>query len=51
MKPSSYQAREAKRINLSGAITHARDEDYQRRAREIRRENIRRTAAAARVQS
>lgn len=46
MKTTNYQAREAARLGNQRAIETADDEAYQRRARKIREENIRRTKAA-----
>ena len=44
---TNYQAREAARLGNVAAIETATDEEIQRKAREIRAENIRRTAAAS----
>ena len=48
MTSSKAQIREAKRMGLSRAIETAEDDEVQKRARELRRENIRRAAAANR---
>lgn len=44
---TNYQAREAKRLGLDREIDRAESSEWQRKAREIRAENLRRTAAAS----
>ena len=43
---SKWQQREAQRLGLDRAIERAEDNDYQRRMRELRDENMRRAGAA-----
>lgn len=44
---SNYQQREAKRLGLDRAIERAEDDNYQRRMRELRAENMRRAGGVS----